>query len=126
VFDPVPPGKTLAKKTKAVAVRTKVPVMSRPGSLDELAYAPVTQLSEMVRSRKVKPSELTDMYLARLKRYDPQLHFVINLTEERARKQAKDMDAEISRGICSRSKVIPRRGARASTRIKRSTTTQPS
>ena len=98
VFDPVPPGKTLAKKTKAVAVRAKVPVMSRPGSLDELAYAPVTQLSEMVRSRKVKPSELTDMYLARLKRYDPQLHFVINLTEERARKQAKDMDAEISRG----------------------------
>jgi Asp-tRNA(Asn)/Glu-tRNA(Gln) amidotransferase A subunit family amidase len=98
VFDPVPPGKTLAKKTKAVAVRAKVPVVSRPGSLDELAYAPVTQLSEMVRSRKVKPSELTDMYLARLKRYDPQLHFVINLTEERARKQAKDMDAEISRG----------------------------
>jgi len=98
VFDPVPPGKELAKKAKAKMVRGNVPVMSRPGSLDELAYAPVTQLSEMVRTRKVKPSELTDMYLARLKRYDPQLHFVINLTEERARKQASDLDAEISRG----------------------------
>ncbi len=98
VFDPVPPGKELAKKSKAMMQRSKVPVMARPTSLDELAYEPVTHLSEMVRLRKVKPSELTDMYLARLKRYDSQLHFVINLTEERARKQAKDMDAEISRG----------------------------
>ena len=38
------------------------------------------------------------MYLSRLKRYDSQLHFVVNLTEERARKQAQDLDAEISRG----------------------------
>jgi Asp-tRNA(Asn)/Glu-tRNA(Gln) amidotransferase A subunit family amidase len=98
VFDPVPPGKELAKKSKLMTARSKVPVMARPGSLDELAYATVTQLSEMVRTRKVKPSELTEMYLSRLKRYDPQLHFVVNLTEERARKQAKDMDAEISRG----------------------------
>jgi Asp-tRNA(Asn)/Glu-tRNA(Gln) amidotransferase A subunit family amidase len=98
VFDPVPPGKELAKKSKAAAIRTKTPVMARPGSLEELAYAPVTQLSELVRTRKVKPSELTDMYLGRLKKYDPQLVFVVNLTEERARKQAKDMDAEIARG----------------------------
>jgi len=98
VFDPVPPGKELAKKSKAPIVRGQVPVMARPGSLDELAYAPLTQLSDMVRTRKVKPSELTDMYLSRLKRYDPQLHFVINLTEERARKQASELDSEISRG----------------------------
>jgi Asp-tRNA(Asn)/Glu-tRNA(Gln) amidotransferase A subunit family amidase len=98
VFDPVPPGKELAKKNKTTTVRAKVPVMSRPGSLDELAYSPITHLSELVRSRKVKPSELTDMYLSRLKRYDSQLHFVINFTEDRARKQASEMDAEISRG----------------------------
>jgi Asp-tRNA(Asn)/Glu-tRNA(Gln) amidotransferase A subunit family amidase len=98
VFEPVPPGKQLARKTKALMVRTKVPVMARPGNLDELAYLTVAQLSEMVRNRKVKPSELTEMYLSRLKRYDSQLHAVVNLTEERARKQAKDMDAELSRG----------------------------
>ena len=98
VFDPVPPGKELAKKNKALMVRSKVPIMARPGSVEELAYAPVTQLSDLVRARKVKPSELTDMYLSRLKRLDPQLHFVVNLTEERARAQAKEMDAEISRG----------------------------
>src|SRR5262245_7971055 len=98
VFEPVPPGKQLAKKTKAMMVRSKVPVMARPGNLDDLAYATVAQLSELVRARRVKPSELTEMYLSRLKRYDAQLHCVINITEERARKQAKDMDAEIARG----------------------------
>src|SRR6185503_18596564 len=98
VFDPVPPGQKLAPKSKAMMQRSHAPVMARPTSLDELAYAPVSQLSELVRTRKVKPSELTEMYLARLKKYDPQLHFVINLTEDRARRQAKDLDAEISRG----------------------------
>ena len=98
VFDPLPVGKELPKKEKESAVRAKVPVMARPGSLDELAYEPVTQLSELVRTRKVKPSELTDMYLSRLKRYDPQLHFAINLTEERARKQAAVLDSEIAHG----------------------------
>jgi Asp-tRNA(Asn)/Glu-tRNA(Gln) amidotransferase A subunit family amidase len=38
------------------------------------------------------------MYLARLKRFDPQLHFVITLTEERALKQAAAMDAELAAG----------------------------
>src|SRR5579884_2931370 len=98
VFDPVPPGQKLAPKTKALMQRSKAAVMARPTSIEELAYAPVTQLSELVRTRKVKPSELTEMYLARLKKYDPQLHFVITLTEERARNQARDLDAEISRG----------------------------
>src|SRR6185437_5460682 len=98
VFEPVPPGEKLPAKTKAPMRRSHVPIRSRPGSVDELAYAPVTELSEMVRTRKVKPSELTEMYLSRLKRYDSQLHFVITLTEERARRQASDLDAEIARG----------------------------
>ena len=82
----------------AKVVREKVAVMARPTSLDELAYAGVAALSEMVRTRKVKPSELTEMYLGRLKKYDPQLHCVITLTEERARAQARALDAEISSG----------------------------
>ena len=38
------------------------------------------------------------MYLARLKHYDAQLHFLTNLTEERALAQAKAADAEIAAG----------------------------
>src|SRR5204862_6303964 len=98
VFDPVPPGEKLPPKPKAAMVRSRLAVMSRPGSIEELAYAPVTQLSELVHARKVRSSELTDMYLSRLKRLDPQLHCVITLTEERARAQAKAADEEIARG----------------------------
>jgi len=72
--------------------------MARPGSLEELAFLPVAHLSQLVRARKIKPSELTDMYLSRLKRYDPQLRCVITLTEARARAQARAADAEISAG----------------------------
>ena len=98
VFDPLPPGVVLPAKKKQPAVRARVPVMTRPGSLEELAFLPVSRLSEMVRSRKVKPSELTEMYLGRLKRHDPQLKCVISLTEERARAQARAADEEIARG----------------------------
>lgn len=98
MFDPVPPGVTLPPKRKAPMQREKVAVMARPGSLEELAFLPVSKLSEMVRTRRVKPSELTEMYLDRLKRFDPQLKCVISLTEERARAQARAADEEISRG----------------------------
>jgi galactose-1-phosphate uridylyltransferase len=66
VFDPVPPGEKMPVLAKAPTVRARVPIMARPTSLDELAYAGVARLSEMVRTRKVKPSELTELYLARL------------------------------------------------------------
>jgi len=98
VFDPVPPGEVLPPKAKATMVRSRVPVMARPGSLEELAYASVAQLSTLVRARKVKSAELTEMYLSRLKRFDPQLHCVITLTEDRAHAQAKAADEEIARG----------------------------
>ena len=98
VFDPVPPGQAMPKLAAGATVREKIPVMARPSSLDELAYAGVAQLSQMVHARKVKPSELTELYLARLKKYDPQLHFVVTLTEERARAQAKQLDSEASAG----------------------------
>src|SRR5687767_1470549 len=98
LFEPVPPGVTLPAKKKAPMQREKTAVMARPGSLEELAFLPVSTLSEMVRTRRVKPSELTEMYLDRLKRFDPQLKCVISLTEERARAQARAADEEISRG----------------------------
>ena len=98
IFDPMPPGAVMPVIKPEKMVRGRVAMVARPTSLDELAYAGVAALSEMVRARKVKPSELTEMYLGRLKKYDPQLHCVITLTEERARAQARALDSEIARG----------------------------
>ena len=97
-FDPVPPGVTLRLPTKRAMVRSRVPARTMPRELDELAFLPVTELSELVRRRKVTATQLTEMYLARITRYDPALKAVITVTRERALRQAREADAEIARG----------------------------
>ncbi|HEX6649141.1 MAG TPA: amidase [Pyrinomonadaceae bacterium] len=67
-------------------------------TVDDLAFATVPQLAELIRTRKISSTELTKMYLARLKRYGPKLLCVVTLTEELALKQAAAADAELKRG----------------------------
>ncbi|MGI8508609.1 MAG: amidase [Gemmatimonadaceae bacterium] len=98
VFNPILPGRTVPTGPRRAPVRSHVVVPSVPANLNDLAFLPVTQLSELIRTRKVTPTQLTQMYLARLKKYDPQLKCVITLTEERALKQAAAADAEIASG----------------------------
>ena len=98
VFNPLPPGKTLAPDRRRPAVRGRASLPALTGNLEDLAFAPVTVLSNLVRTQKVSSLELTRMYLARLKKYDPVLKCVVSLTEERALKQAREADAEIARG----------------------------
>jgi Asp-tRNA(Asn)/Glu-tRNA(Gln) amidotransferase A subunit family amidase len=69
-----------------------------PDDIEELAFWPATRLSHLVRSRKVSSTRLTRMYLDRLKRFDPLLHCVVTLTEERALDQARRADEEIASG----------------------------
>jgi Asp-tRNA(Asn)/Glu-tRNA(Gln) amidotransferase A subunit family amidase len=69
-----------------------------PAQIEDLAFATVAELSRLVRAKKVTSLALTQMYLDRLKRYDPTLHFTITLTEERALAQAKQADEEIAAG----------------------------
>ncbi|HEX6575352.1 MAG TPA: amidase [Gemmatimonadaceae bacterium] len=98
VFNPMPAGRFPAQSTRRAMYRSPVASKSLPASDEELAFLPVTELSEFIRRGKLKPSRLTEIYLARLKKYDPVLRCVITLTEERALKQAKQADEEIARG----------------------------
>ncbi len=75
-----------------------MPAPQRPSNLEDVAFWPVAQLARLVQTSQVTSVELTKMYLARLKRYDPQLHCVITLTEERALAQAKQADEEMADG----------------------------
>ena len=84
------------RKTSVELTETAAP--KRPKTDDELAFLPVTELAALVRSRKVTSTELTKLYLARLKKYDSVLKFVVTLTEDLALKQAKRADAEIAAG----------------------------
>jgi Asp-tRNA(Asn)/Glu-tRNA(Gln) amidotransferase A subunit family amidase/Asp-tRNA(Asn)/Glu-tRNA(Gln) amidotransferase C subunit len=73
-------------------------VTAAPTKLEELAFASVTRLAALLRARKIRSIDLTKMYLARLKRFDPALKCVVNLTEELALRQAKRADDEIAAG----------------------------
>lgn len=76
----------------------KVEAPPQFNNLEELAFATVPQLAELLRTRRITSTELTKMYLARLKKYGPQLLCVVTLTEDLALKQAAAADAEIKRG----------------------------
>jgi len=65
---------------------------------DEIAFAPVTQLSRWIETRVLSSERLTRIYLDRLRRYDPKLRCVITLTTDVALAQARQADAEIGAG----------------------------
>jgi Asp-tRNA(Asn)/Glu-tRNA(Gln) amidotransferase A subunit family amidase len=69
-----------------------------PKNLEEVAFWPARRLGELVRAKKVSSMALTQMYLERIKRYDPLLKFVIHTTDDRALAQAKEADADIAAG----------------------------
>ena len=75
------------------------PPVTRPADLEDAAFYPVTQLAELLRTRQVTSLELTEMYLSRLKRYDPVLQCVAAYTDDLAIQQAKRADDEIARGL---------------------------
>ncbi|HUY80200.1 MAG TPA: amidase [Acidobacteriaceae bacterium] len=96
IFDPLPPGATVNTQRHAPVYSHTVATM--PKNLEDLAFSTVPQLADLVRRRKVSSVDLTQMYIARLKRYDPTLHFLITLTEDRALAQAREADKEIAAG----------------------------
>jgi Asp-tRNA(Asn)/Glu-tRNA(Gln) amidotransferase A subunit family amidase len=77
---------------------TRVVKLASFSDVDELAFLPVTELAPLVRARKVTSTDLTKMYLARLKKYSPKLFNVITLTEDLALEQAARADEEIHAG----------------------------
>jgi Asp-tRNA(Asn)/Glu-tRNA(Gln) amidotransferase A subunit family amidase len=98
-FDPAPglrPARDV-KRNQATPIESHAP--KRPDSEEVLAFLPVTELSALVRSRQVTSTELTKLYLDRLKRFDPLLKCVVTLTEELALKQAAKADAELAAGV---------------------------
>jgi len=97
-FDPLPPGKKVAPPSRRPMVRSKPTLRAIPSDLEALAFLSVTELSDLLRRRRVTSMQLTQMYLARLRKYDPVLRCVISLTEDRALRQAAAADAEIKRG----------------------------
>jgi Asp-tRNA(Asn)/Glu-tRNA(Gln) amidotransferase A subunit family amidase len=98
VFEPRQPTTARPQPEQQPIILSAIPSLQRPHNLEELAFYPVTHLAKLLETRQVTALELTQMYLARLKRYDPVLQCVVTLTEELALAQATRADAEIASG----------------------------
>jgi Asp-tRNA(Asn)/Glu-tRNA(Gln) amidotransferase A subunit family amidase len=69
-----------------------------PGNDADIAFASVAQLSRWIEGRQITSVRLTEIYLDRLRRFDPKLRCVITLTRDHALEQARKADAEIASG----------------------------
>ena len=97
VFDPRVPG--IPVTVPARVHRPSTPArQTRPSSLDELGFWPITHLADLVRRRVVSATELAELSLARLERHNAALNCVVSLTKDRALAQARDVDREIAGG----------------------------
>lgn len=85
-------------RTREPWVLSEAPKVMRPANLEDVAFWPVRHLAELIRTRQVTSLELTDMYLARLHRYNGLLNNVVTFLDDLGREQAKRADAEIAAG----------------------------
>jgi Asp-tRNA(Asn)/Glu-tRNA(Gln) amidotransferase A subunit family amidase len=79
-------------------VRSQAPAAPLPQNDADIAFASVAQLSRWIQSRQLTSERLTNIYLRRLQRFNPQLRCVITLTSELALRQARQADQEIAAG----------------------------
>ncbi len=97
-YNPVLPDMQVPKHQKPVLFNIPTNI-SIPKDKELLAYYSITELASLIKNKKISSEDLTRFYLARLKKYAPLLHCVIELTEEIALKQARKADAELAKGI---------------------------
>lgn len=69
-----------------------------PANKERLAFYSIRQLAYLLKNRKITSVELTNIYLNRIEKYDPQLQAVITITKDLALQQAAKVDKEIANG----------------------------
>jgi Asp-tRNA(Asn)/Glu-tRNA(Gln) amidotransferase A subunit family amidase len=97
LWNPMLPG-VPAGSARDRFVRSKPDASPLPASDDAIAFAPVTQLSRWIESKKLTSARLTAIYLERIARLDPKIRAVITIPQDHALARAKQADAEIAQG----------------------------
>ncbi|HEX8956017.1 MAG TPA: amidase [Burkholderiaceae bacterium] len=96
-WNPVLPGLPAGPKQTRL-VRSKPDAVPLPSRDEDIAFAPVTQLSRWIETRQLSSERLTQIYLARIERLDSKLRAVITLTRDHALARAREADREIRAG----------------------------
>jgi Asp-tRNA(Asn)/Glu-tRNA(Gln) amidotransferase A subunit family amidase len=96
-WNPVLPGQKSGPEHDRFVFKLADPSLL-PAKDEDIAFAPVTQLSRWIEQRKLSSERLTKIYLDRIDKFDTKLRCVITLTSDIALTQAKKADAEIAAG----------------------------
>jgi Asp-tRNA(Asn)/Glu-tRNA(Gln) amidotransferase A subunit family amidase len=96
-YSPLVPGTRLDRVKKPFRPSDS-PAVKRPANLEDVAFWPIANLAQLIRSKQVKSVELTEMYMSRLKKFNPKLNCVVTFTDDLAMKQARQADQEIAAG----------------------------
>lgn len=99
LFNPIPVGFKFEQKQKQKPLKfDNYSYVKIPANIDDLAFYSIGELAHLIKTKKVTSTQLTKMYIDRLKKYGDDLHCVVTLTEERAIIQARKADEEIAKG----------------------------
>ena len=85
-------GSALFEPTAMDVERWSGPV---PSTEEELAFLPVHRQAALIKEGRLTPTELTEVYLDRIKRYDPVLLCAVTILEGRAREEAQQAEADL-------------------------------
>ena len=96
-FDPRLPGAPPPPPQQPM-VRSPRDAGPLPGSDEDIAFAPVTDLSRWIESGEIASRRLTDIYLDRVETLAPQLKCFVTVTADLARAQADAADALLRAG----------------------------
>ena len=69
-----------------------------PTNPDDIAFLPAHRLSALIKARKLTSTQVTRIYLDRIKRLDPVLLCAVTIMEDQAMAEAAKADAEIKAG----------------------------
>ena len=96
-FDPRLPTTVVPGHQKPVAV-SQIDPGPLPDDEADIAYSPVTHLSEWIRSGKLTSRRLTGIYIDRIKALGPKLECFVTVLEDLALEQADEADRKIANG----------------------------
>src|SRR5262245_32810544 len=107
-FQPYPGGtgalseKLVREHGPSVFQRSSFTVMPWTGKVptdpEEIAFLPSHRQAALIKGRHITSTQLTKIYLDRIKRFDPTLLCAVTIMEEQALGEAAKMDAELKAG----------------------------
>jgi Asp-tRNA(Asn)/Glu-tRNA(Gln) amidotransferase A subunit family amidase len=97
LWNPLIPGVSTGPSADRFVPST-VPDVPLPPNDDDIAFAPVWQLSRWIKSRKLTSTRLTNIYLARIEGLNSRINAIITLTKDHALARAAQADQEIAAG----------------------------